>query len=284
MTIGSRATGGRLERFGLLANEQQQKRIIPAQLRSDRRPIGSRLKDARDVERQRSLDVLKEMLPSQYLRLLGDRSDCSSRSAAPRDCRMTHRRQRDSVARSTGEAQCACRPLRGAGSRSKRPESRSTRSSSFACDTPEGELREATVQPEELAARSADAVPTTRTTVSGGGLLPARRVGTHPPRVRPRPALRGCPHRNRGLAAPARGGLRADAPAGDAPLPARRRSRRRQDDHVRPLAQGAPPAGHRRARAGSLSGAADDPVAGRAVPEVRRELRGDDVGADQGRR
>ena len=52
----------------------------------------------------------------------------------------------------------------------------------------------------------------------------------------------------------------------------RRRSWRRQDDHGRPAAQGAAAANGRRPRPDPVPRAADRPVAGRAVRQVRRAL------------
>ena len=136
---------------------------------------------------------------------------------------MTDDRRRSSLRRGERTHGALARPLRRSGARSRRP-SRSGRRDRLP-PRPDEQGRAARLADRRRRAQAAlaTAVPATRTTVSAGRLLPPRGVGADPPRLRARPTFRCRADGHRGAAAPARGGLRADAPAGDAPLPARRR-------------------------------------------------------------
>ena len=109
-------------------------------------------------------------------------------------------------------------------------------------------------------------------------LIEAHRIAA---RLRARPELRREHVRGPRPAAPDRRRLPAHAPAGATALRARRRPRRRQDDHGRAADQGAAPARRRRPRARPLPGAAHGPVAGRAAREVRRAVRALRLAASQ---
>ena len=95
---------------------------------------------------------------------------------------------------------------------------------------------------------------------------------------------RGADLEPRPAAAPDRGRLLEDAAAPAAPLPAGRRPRRRQDDHGRAVLQGADDPRRRRALPRDRPGQPRRAVAGRAVAEVRPQLRDPHPGDDRDRR
>ncbi len=114
--------------------------------------------------------------------------------------------------------------------------------------------------------------------------LPARLRGApHPPRASVRSGARGPHLARRAAAAPDHRGLRGDAAAPAAALPARRRPRRRQDDHGRAAHQGADRARRPPALPHRLPRQPRRAVAGRAVPALPPALRDPDQRQARGR-
>ena len=110
-----------------------------------------------------------------------------------------------------------------------------------------------------------------------GALFPAGLRGApHPPGASVRSGAGGAYVAGRSAAAPDHGGLRVDAAAPAAAVPAGRRSRRRQDDHGRPAHQGTDRPRRPAALPHRLSRQPGRAVAGRTLPPLPSAVRDSD--------